>query len=115
MYLKQEHYRTLSSLNPLAGFLQISEITYIKCYMYILYIFGLLLNVRMISPTRPEAQFIVSDWGMKSPMASGCRTGPPAYVALRTGTTDNSDAIAGFILQSGTKNTATGYAPFGDN
>jgi hypothetical protein len=53
----------------------------------------------------PEAQFLVTDWGMKPAMASGCRTGPSAYVAWQP------DAIAGFIPQPGTKNKATEQSP----
>jgi hypothetical protein len=30
-----------------------------------------------------EAQFLVPGCGMKPAIASGCRTGPPAYVAWR--------------------------------
>jgi hypothetical protein len=40
-----------------------------------------------LSPCRSEAQSLVSEWGMKPAMASGCRTGPPAYVAWLAGTT----------------------------
>ncbi len=35
----------------------------------------------------PEAQFLITDWGMNLAMASGCRTGQLAYVAWRDGTT----------------------------
>ncbi len=35
----------------------------------------------------PEAQFLITDWGMKLAMASGCRTGQPAYAAGRAVTT----------------------------
>jgi hypothetical protein len=34
-----------------------------------------------------EALFLVPYWGMNPAMASGCGTGPPAYVALRACTT----------------------------
>jgi hypothetical protein len=35
----------------------------------------------------PEAKYLIPDWGMKPATASGCRTGPSAYVAWRAGTT----------------------------
>ncbi len=57
--------------------------------------------------TEKQAQFLVPDWGMKPAVASGCRTGSPAYVAWRAGTTVRRHA--GFIPQSGTRNTATGF------
>jgi hypothetical protein len=53
-----------------------------------------------------EAHFIVPDWGMKPTMASGCPTGQTAYVAWRAESTTRRH-IAGFIPQSGFKNTAT--------
>ncbi len=54
---------------------------------------------------RSEAQFLVPDWGMKRAIASGCRTG--RYATQTGGPVSQPDAIAGFILQSGTKKTAT--------
>jgi hypothetical protein len=42
----------------------------------------------------PEAQFLVPDWGMKTAMAAGLRTGPPAYIAWRAFT------MTGFILEN---------------
>ncbi len=35
--------------------------------------------------TKPEAEFIVPNWGDK--VNSGCRTGPPSYIGWRAGTT----------------------------
>jgi hypothetical protein len=42
----------------------------------------------------PEAQFLVPDWGMKTAMAAGRRTSPPAYVAWRAVT------ATGFISEN---------------
>ncbi len=45
------------------------------------------LNVDPDPVLDPVAKFIVPEWGIKSILALGCRTGPPAYVAWRAGTT----------------------------
>ncbi len=72
--------------------------------------------IQKSSSVRPESKkvrhktvavFLVPDWGMKKPaMASGLRTGWPAYVL--GGPVQKPDAIAGFIPQSRTKNWASG-------
>ncbi len=54
---------------------------------------GLLIRAQV-----PLAKLLVPDWGIKSTMAKGCRTDPPANVALRAGTT--TFAIVDFIPPS---------------
>ncbi len=55
-------------------------------------------------PLSIVAKFIVSDWGgMKSTLAQGCRTGPPAYIR----------AEVNYILQSRTLNLDTGFGFYG--
>jgi hypothetical protein len=49
----------------------------------------------------PVAVFL-DDWEMKAAMASGCRTVPLSY--MDGGPVRQPGAIAGFILQPGTKN-----------
>ncbi len=59
---------------------------------------------RRIQRLNPVAVFLVSYWGMKPSMASGCRTGQPSYIRLAAcgGPLRQSEAIAGrFIHQSG--------------
>jgi hypothetical protein len=54
---------------------------------------------------RPEAKFLVPDWGIYSTLALVCRTGPPAYVCSLAGRYDY--AIVDYIPQSGTKHFAS--------
>jgi hypothetical protein len=54
-----------------------------------------------------ETKFLVPDWGIKSTVAYGCRTGPPAYVAWQAGMTILCQKSI-ISPQSGTKNLATG-------
>ncbi len=57
--------------------------------------------LRVIYTYCKEAKFVVSDWGIKQSMASGCRTGPPANVPGRAGTTTRSHSC-GSAPQAGT-------------
>jgi hypothetical protein len=56
------------------------------------------------------AKFIVPYWGIKTTMALGCCTGPPAYVAWRAGTTTLCHSHQLYPPQSGTMNWASGVA-----
>ncbi len=55
-----------------------------------------------------ETQFLVPDWGMKPAMESCCRTGPPAYMQ-HGGPVRQPYALASFIPQTGTQNTANDF------
>jgi hypothetical protein len=57
--------------------------------------------------SRPEAKFLVPNWGIQSTVGFDCRTVPPGYIGWRAGTITLCHSRLYAPKQSGTKNLAS--------